>query len=109
MQPMIRIAFLLMLASTPAFSADFEFKIGRASYTYDIMTALVETTNTSGKTIGLALITCAFMDDGGNAINIGNIIISEMPAGESRYDKPFILGKHDVSEVSCKTKSVSFR
>lgn len=101
--------FLICLFPTSAFTADFEFKIGSPSYTYDIMSALVETTNTSGKTVSLALITCAFMDGSGNAINIGNIIISKMPAGESRYDTAFILGKHDVSEVSCKPKSVSYR
>jgi hypothetical protein len=109
MQPMIRIALLLMTISTPAFAADFEFKIGRVAYTYDITTALVETANTSGKDIGLALIACVFTDPSGEAIDIGHIVISKMPAGESRHDKTFILGKHDVGKVSCKPKSVSFR
>lgn len=106
---MIRLALLLAFLPTAALAADFEFKISKPVYaSYGRMAAVVETTNTSGQYLRFAMVTCAFKDINGSVINIHNFAISKMQAGESRYDNTSIFGKHDVSDITCQPKSVTF-
>lgn len=108
MQPMIRLALLLLLFPTSAFAADFEFKIDRVFYDFGVMSAMTTVTNTSGKNAKFMLVHCTFLDASNTPIDIGNYIVSDMPPGEYRHGKASIPGRHDVSSVSCKPSRLIF-
>jgi hypothetical protein len=110
MNPAKRLAIIaLLLAPSSALSADIDFKVDRVIHQLGLSSAVTTVTNNTGKTVDFMLVNCAFHGQDMSVLDIGNFIIKDFPAGETRNEKASIPNKAYVKNVTCEPASVYYR
>lgn len=101
------VLFFAVCLSSAAYGGEGKLSVENfRKHTNGSLEIVVKFTNDTGRTVALALASCAFLNKSDKAVTTQSVAVQNVPAGSVGYGNAYVMRPDDAEKADCRLTSV---